>query len=92
MTDALLREGHLEQTCPECGRWEAAGAYCSGCWHPMTASDYYQNGDQAERTRRGAVRDDDEARQKPAGEPRTPVNGGRKPKHPHLDPDGRFAW
>ena len=37
-----LQDGRLEQTCPRCGRWEAAGWYCSWCFAPMEpARDWY---------------------------------------------------
>jgi hypothetical protein len=39
-----LAAGRLEQACPDCGRWEAAGAYCSGCRRPMGPADWYPNG------------------------------------------------
>jgi hypothetical protein len=45
MTERLLREGRLEQTCRECGRMEAAGPYCTGCLRPTTEADWYRNGD-----------------------------------------------
>lgn len=44
-----LREGKLEQACPTCGRWEAAGSYCSKCSRPMGPVDWYRNGDQDRR-------------------------------------------
>jgi hypothetical protein len=58
-----LQRGRLEQACA-CGRWEAAGAYCSGCLRPMTATDWYPNGDLI---RRAA------ARQMARQEARTPL-------------------
>jgi hypothetical protein len=45
--EELLREGRLSQACPSCGRHEAAGSYCSGCFRPMTAEDW-QRGDVSE--------------------------------------------
>jgi hypothetical protein len=57
-----LQRGRLEQSCV-CGRWEAAGAYCSGCYRSMGPEDWYANGDL---TRRGADR------QEPRGEATTP--------------------
>ena len=52
-TDAMLLAGRLEQTCPACGRWEAAGATCSWCSRRMTATDWYENKDGTnERARR----------------------------------------
>jgi hypothetical protein len=57
-----LQRGRLEQSCP-CGRWEAAGAYCSKCYRPMGSADYYVNGDLK---RRGA------GRQEPPPSPTTP--------------------
>ncbi len=44
-----LSRGLLEQACPDCGRWEAAGATCSWCGRPMTGADWYRNGDLARR-------------------------------------------
>ncbi|HEX5467077.1 MAG TPA: hypothetical protein VFW92_10440 [Candidatus Limnocylindrales bacterium] len=53
--DRLLLAGPLEQTCPDCGRWEAAGSYCSWCGRPMDEADHYRNakgdGDERERSR-----------------------------------------
>jgi predicted amidophosphoribosyltransferase len=49
---AALQAGKLEQTCPDCGRWSAATAYCSRCFRPMTEADYYRNGNTAERSAR----------------------------------------
>jgi hypothetical protein len=48
-----LQDGKLEQACPDCGRWEAAGSYCSGCDRPMGPDDWYRNGDL---TRRAVAR------------------------------------
>ena len=39
-----LAAGTLEQTCPACGRCEAAGGYDSWCGRPMTAADWYLAG------------------------------------------------
>lgn len=47
--DEMLREGKLEQACPDCGRWEAAGAFCSWCSRPMVRTDWYRNGDAEQR-------------------------------------------
>ena len=44
-----LHDGKLEQACPDCGRWEAAGSYCSGCDRPMGPDDWYRNGDEPHR-------------------------------------------
>ena len=49
MTLAQLQAGKLEQACPVCGRWEAAGYHCSGCGRPMGPIDWYRNGDKARR-------------------------------------------
>ncbi len=49
MTPDDLQRGKLEQSCPDCGRWEAAGSYCSKCYRPMGAVDWYRNGDQTRR-------------------------------------------
>ncbi len=51
-TAALLQAGKLEQCCPSCGRWEAAGWACSWCSRPMSEADWYRNGDEAERAAR----------------------------------------
>jgi len=72
-----LRQGHLEQTCPDCHRWEAAGRYCSGCFRRMTEADYYPNQDHVERAARGAIVDNAAAR---AARPATPPKRGRKQK------------
>lgn len=44
MTEAelrkLLEQGKLEQTCPDCGRKEAAGSYCTRCLRPMNLQDF----------------------------------------------------
>ena len=56
-TEKLLQEGKLSQTCPACGRAEAAGGHCSWCGRPMGPADYYPNGDQeADQARMPAVR------------------------------------
>lgn len=44
-----LQDGKLEQACPDCGRWEAAGSYCSGCDRRMGPDDWYRNGDEKRR-------------------------------------------
>lgn len=74
MTLELLRAGKLEQTCPTCGRWEAAGRYCTGCGRQTGPADWYPNADLGERTRRGAVRDNSQHR---AGKSAIPLNRGR---------------
>jgi hypothetical protein len=51
-TTALLQGGKLEQTCPDCGRWSAASSYCSWCFRAMSPTDWYRNGDPAERAAR----------------------------------------
>lgn len=43
-TNFLFRVGKLEQACPDCGTWEAAGSYCTGCDRPMDPDDWYRNG------------------------------------------------
>ena len=48
----LLLGGKLEQTCPACGRWEAAHWYCSWCWSKTGPADWYRNYDFAERNAR----------------------------------------
>ena len=44
-TLTLLQQGKLEKACPDCGRWEAASFYCTGCLRPMGPADWYANGD-----------------------------------------------
>ncbi len=39
-----LEAGRLEQRCPDCGRAEAAGYYCTGCGRVTTEADWYPNG------------------------------------------------
>lgn len=34
------REGRREQRCPDCGREEAGGAYCTGCLRPVHPDDW----------------------------------------------------
>lgn len=51
-TRELLQRGKLEQTCPACGRWEAASHYCSWCARAMTPADWYRNGDKVQRATR----------------------------------------
>jgi hypothetical protein len=43
--------GRLEQMCPDCGRWEAAGFVCSWCGRPMVEV-VYGNQDLIERQAR----------------------------------------
>ena len=49
---ALLQHGRLEQMCPACGRWEAAGRQCSWCGRVMSPTDWYANSNTTERARR----------------------------------------
>ena len=76
-TLALLRARKLEQACSECGRWEAAGAYCSGCDRQMGPDDWYPGGDRGRR-------------QKALGGAQTPVKRPRQalaaPSR-HSDPE-----
>lgn len=51
-TASSLQGGRLEQTCPECGRWEAAHAFCSWCERPMGVAQWYRNGLPEEREAR----------------------------------------
>uniref|UniRef100_A0A6M3ITY7 Uncharacterized protein n=1 Tax=viral metagenome TaxID=1070528 RepID=A0A6M3ITY7_9ZZZZ len=89
MTTEDLRRGRLEQACPECGRWEAAGAYCSACYRPMGPGDWYRNGDESRR----AV-----AHQKAVEKARTPLKGprgrprGQRPTEPLSGPELRVAF
>jgi hypothetical protein len=71
-----LQRGRLEQACPDCGRWEAAGSYCSGCDRAMGPDDWYPNGSAAGRAR---------ARQKAPLAPRTPPKGRLEPNGGRLD-------
>jgi hypothetical protein len=38
-----ISRGQMEQTCPDCGRWQAASYYCSWCFRVMRPVDYYRN-------------------------------------------------
>jgi hypothetical protein len=79
-----LQDGKLEQACPDCGRWEAAGGYCSGCDRRMGPDDWYPNGLLSRR----AV-----AREVAARKAQTPGIGHRKPSGAALgapDPDAGF--
>jgi len=51
--DRELRDGRLEQCCPTCGRWEAAGPYCTWCSRPSDPMTWYRNADVV---RRAAIR------------------------------------
>jgi hypothetical protein len=44
----------LEQACFDCGRWEAAGFYCSWCFLPMGPEDWYPWG--SDTARRASAR------------------------------------
>jgi hypothetical protein len=71
-TGLLLRRGKLEQTCPACGRREAAGHYCSVCGRQTGAGDWYRNQDMDARR---------EARERAPENPQPPVKRGRgRPK------------
>jgi hypothetical protein len=48
----LLEAGKLEQTCRACGRWEAAGFYCTWCAATIDHADWYWNGAADERAAR----------------------------------------
>lgn len=37
--------GKFEQSCPTCGRWEAAGYACSFCGRPVDPAEWYRNDD-----------------------------------------------
>jgi len=74
-----LRKGKLEQTCPTCHQWEAAGPYCSRCWAATGPDCWYGNGDQAERMARGAEQDR-KADRLPPRTPAAPLKQGRKPR------------
>jgi hypothetical protein len=50
--DAARATGRLEQTCPRCGRCEAASDYCSYGLRTMSDAGWYPNGTAAERHRR----------------------------------------
>jgi hypothetical protein len=54
----------LEQACTDCGRWEAAGYYCTWCYLPTAPADWYPWG--SDTARRAA------ARAAAAGEAQTP--------------------
>lgn len=76
------QRGKLEQSCPDCGRWEAASASCSKCFRAMGPADWYPNGD---RTRRGV------ARQNAPREAQTPLKGGSDATDEHARPLTRFS-
>jgi hypothetical protein len=73
-TQKLLEAGKLEQTCPACGRWEAASFYCSLCARPMSPADWYRNGLVAEREARRPLQNAPRAAQ-------TPPTAKPEPKH-----------
>lgn len=50
--DSDLAHGRLEQTCPDCGRWEAAHHYCTWCLRPTTGDEWYRNNDVEQRRAR----------------------------------------
>jgi hypothetical protein len=52
MTDLLLQRSRLEQTCRACGRWEAAGFFCSWCGSATGPADWYRNDDAEQREAR----------------------------------------
>jgi methionyl-tRNA synthetase len=60
----LHRAGKLEQRCPACGRTEAAGAYCTACFRPMTEADWHRP--KATENQQKALRAAREAIQAPA--------------------------
>ena len=78
-TPRTLQAGKLEQACP-CGRWEAAGAYCTGCSRPMTPAAWYSNGSAEGRTT---------ARQDALENRRTPIKRGRG--RPQVSVDSAIA-
>ena len=41
-TMKLCQDGRLSQTCPSCGRDEAAGWYCTGCARPTGPAEWYR--------------------------------------------------
>jgi predicted Fe-S protein YdhL (DUF1289 family) len=81
-TADFLRRGRLEQACPDCGVWEAAGAYCTGCYRSMGPDDWYPNGDE---TRRAV------AHQRAAEKAATRVKRPRGRPRGHLDADASTA-
>jgi len=89
MTSDALRHGRLEQACPECGRWEAAGAYCSACYRPMGSGDWYRNGDEDRRAvaHQKAVEKASTRVKRPRGRPRAPAV-----TQPLSGPELRFAF
>ena len=79
MTLDALQKGKLEQACPDCGVWEAAGFYCSGCERPMGPADWYPNGDPDRRAvaHQKATEKAQTRVKRPRGRPRaTPVRVG----------------
>ena len=71
-----LQDGKLEQACPDCGRWEAAGSYCSGCDRPMGPDDWYGNGDLTRRAvaRHAATEKAQTRGKRPRGRPRAELD------------------
>ena len=50
-----MERGKLDQVCPACGLWEAAGSYCTRCLFITGPETYYLKGDVAERQRRQSI-------------------------------------
>lgn len=59
MTRAPTPRLDLEQSCSRCGRFEAAGSYCSWCGLAMTEADWYPTTEAADRRVVPATRPDD---------------------------------
>ena len=87
-----LLDGKLEQACPDCGRWEAAGSYCSGCDRRMGPDDWYRNGDETRRAvaqnRAGEIAATRVKR--PRGRPRAALDAPALVAQPAPDPDAGF--
>lgn len=57
--DAAARayaEGRREQRCPDCGREEAGGAYCTGCYRPVHPDEWHAPAGEVSEARREAAR------------------------------------
>ncbi len=77
--DPRLAAGRLSQTCPRCGRSEAAHWYCSWCVRPMTPANWYED-------KRGS---DEAARRMPKTAPADPPTELREHWPPSWGPKPR---
>ena len=91
MTEKQQELRRLEQTCPACGRWEAAGSFCSWCGRPTGPADWYANNDvEARRAHRPPERPADPASEYLGSERDWPPEWGAYPRQkPPRDPGTR---